>query len=127
MKTILFICTLCIYFNTAFTQSIESVKVPGFADQEIKNFCIARQAQLGSYLKAVQQNDKAAIKAAFDKDVSVFSYDKVNKINEKVKADGAAEYRKYLMYMKQLSPFIREIGQHPYVKELSAAWLKNNA
>ncbi|MEP6677466.1 MAG: hypothetical protein ABJA78_20055 [Ferruginibacter sp.] len=126
MKTIIVICSLCFCCNAAFTQGIESVKVPGFTDPEIKNFCVTRQAQLESYLKAVQQNNKPAIKAAFDKDVSLFSFEKVSKINEKAKVSGAAEYRKYLMYMKELSPFIREIGQHPYVKELSAAWIKNN-
>ncbi len=35
------------------------------------------------------------------------------------------DHKKALTYLTQTKPYIKEIGQHPYVKELSKEYLKN--
>jgi len=131
MKIILFTIVFSFFINTSFaqnkaavksnTQSIKSIKVPDFADAELLTFYTSYHNNLIKYLKAVRQNNRPAIKVAFDKDVS--SFDKIVKMNERASAS-AAEHRKLLDYLILTKPFIKEISQHPYVKELSAAYLK---
>lgn len=133
MKIIIFTIIFSAWLNLAFTQntatgktntqSIESIKVPEFTDLEIKTFFISYHAQKAGFLKAVRQNNKPAIQAAFEKDVS--NSDKITKMLEKTKASGTAEYGKLLRYIEQLIPFTNEIIQSPYVKELSKEYLKN--
>ena len=105
------------------TQSIESIKVPEFTDPEVKTFFVSYHAQRAGFLKSVRQNNKPAIKAAFEKDVS--NTDKITKMIEKTKASGTPEYAKLLKYIEQLIPFTNEINQSTYVKELSKEYLKN--
>jgi len=107
---------------TSNTQSLENIQVPQFSDPEIHNFFTLYQNNLINYLKAVRQNNKPAIKAAFDKDVS--NFDKIFKTIEKTKSI-PAEHKKALDYLTQTKPYITKMGQHPYVKELSKEYLKN--
>jgi hypothetical protein len=133
MKIIIFAIICSAWLNTAFTQntatdktttqSIESIKVPEFTDPEVKTFFISYHAQRAGFLKAVRQNNKPAIKAAFEKDVA--NADKITKMVEKTKASGTAEHGKLLNYIQKLIPFTNEINQSPYVKELSKEYLKN--
>ncbi len=131
MKKILLSGLLCLLLNVGFTQnitansnsqSLENVKVPDFSNLEIRDSFISYQNNLINYLKVVKQNNKPAIKAAFDKDVS--NFDKMQKMLEKAKASGSAEYKKLLAYLNQTKPYIKEISQSPYVKELSKEYLK---
>lgn len=133
MKIIIFTILFSAWLNAAFTQntatgktntqSLENIKVPEFTDPEIKTFYISYHAQLGNYLKVVRQNNKPDIKEAFEKDVS--NSDKIVKMLEKAKASGPVEYKKLLTYINQIKPFLSEIRQSPYVKELSKEYLKN--
>ncbi|MEO6405698.1 MAG: hypothetical protein ABIY51_04285 [Ferruginibacter sp.] len=121
MKSILFTILLSGCINSGFAQNIESIKVPGFSNSEVSSYFIAYQERLVNYLKAVRQNNKTAIRAAFDKDITYF--DKTVKILEKARSM-PADHKKALAYLSQTKPFIKEISGHPYVKELSAAYLK---
>ncbi len=130
MKILLFTILLSACMHAGFTQNamppnsqnLESIKVPDFSDPEIKVFFVAYHANLGNYLKAVRQNNKSAIKTFFDKDVS--NFEKITKIMEKARSI-PAEHKKALTYLTQTKPYIKEISQHPYVKELSKEYLKN--
>ena len=126
LSTLSLICSAALAQNATVAKtnslSIESIKVPNFTDAELLTFYTSYHTNLINYLKAVRQNNKPSIKAAFDKDVA--NFDKIVKMNEKARAS-AAEHRKLLDYITQTKPFIKEISQHPYVKELSTAYLKN--
>ena len=133
MKIIIFTILFSTWMNVAFTQNtapaktntqgMESVKVPEFTDPEVKTFFLSYHAQRADYLKAVRQNNKPAIKAAFDRDVA--NTDNITKMIAKTKASGTAEHGKLLKYIQKVIPFTNEINQSPYVKELSKEYLKN--
>jgi hypothetical protein len=133
MKIMIFTILFSTWMNVAFTQntataktntqSMESIKVPEFTDPAVKTFFLAYHTQRTDFLKAVRQNNKPAIKAAFDKDVA--NTDNITKMTAKTKASGTAEYGKLLKYIEKVIPFTNEINQSPYVKELSKEYLKN--
>lgn len=123
MKIILLTILFSAWINAGFTQSMESIKVPDFTDPEVKTLVQSYHAQRDDYLKAVRQNNKQAIKTAFEKDVA--STDKITNMIAKTKASGAAEHGKLLKYIENLIPFTNEINQSSYVKELTKEYLKN--
>ena len=99
------------------TQGMESIKVPEFTDLEVKIFFISYHAQRAGFLKAVRQNNKPAMKAAFEKDVA--NTGKMTKMAEKIKASGTAGYGKLLNYIGKVIPFTNEVNRSLYIKELS--------
>lgn len=134
MKTIILTIILTACINTAFTQppaatksntqNFESLKVPHFTNDDVLVFFSSYRVSLGDYLKAVRQNNKPAIKKQFDLNVQ-FGEETYAKLQE-AQTVGPEEHKKALDFVKQLKPFIKEISQHPYVKELSLAYLKTH-
>jgi hypothetical protein len=133
MKIIILTIILTAYMNAAFTQSstaktntqsFESIKVPHFTNDDVLVFFSSYRVSLGDYLKAVRKNNKPAIKKQFDLNVQFGeeTYDKL----QKAQNVGPGEYQAAQDFLKQLTPFIKEISQHPYVRELSIAYLKTH-
>ncbi len=133
MKTIILTIILAANVNAAFpqpskakanTQSFESIKVPHFTNDDILVFFSSYRVSLGNYLKAVRGNNKPAIKKQFDLNVQFGeeTYDKL----QKAQNVGPGEYQAAQDFLMQLTPFIKEISRHPYVKQLSLAYLKTH-
>ena len=106
------------------TQNFENIKVPPFTNDDVLVFFSSFRFSLGEYLKAVRKNNKPAIKKQFGLNVQFGeeTYDKLQ-IAQNV---GPGEYQAAQDFLMQLTPFIKEISRHPYVKELSLAYLKTH-
>ena len=77
---------------------------------------------LGEYLKAIRKKNKPALQKHFDLNVQFGeeTYDKLQKAQNVV----SGKYQAAQDFLQQLASFLKEISLHPYVKELSLAYLK---
>ena len=133
MKLIIVALLVTANINIAFAQPskakanthiFENIKVPPFTNNDVLVFFSSYRFSLREYLKAVRKNNKPAIKKQFDLNVQFGeeTYDKLQ-IAQNV---GPGEYQAAQDFLMQLTPFIKEISRHPYVKELSLAYLKTH-
>ncbi len=129
MKIIFFTILLSATLNVGFTQpnikansqSIENVKFPQFTNAQVMLYFKNFRRDLGDLLNAVRQNNRKAIWHSYDtfmeEDEEAYRY------LQMASETGQQEHQMALDYLKQLRPFIKEISQHPYVKDLSAEYL----
>ncbi len=129
MKIIIFTILLSASINVGLTQTkinantqrIENVKFPHFTNGEVMIYFKNFRRDLGDLLIAVRQNNRKAIWHSYDSFME--DNEETYRHLQAASETGPAEHQMALDYLKQLKPFIKEISQHPYVKDLSAEYL----
>ncbi len=106
--------------TTTATSSTSVLTVPKFKDHEIQAYFDWHSKYVESYLKAVRQNDQAAIKAVFENGAA--KADEAIAIMEKASMD-AEEYKKVQEYTKQTLPIMREVAKSAYVQDLTKEYM----
>ncbi len=123
MKKIILAFTLILTFCSAFAQNI-TLKVPKFKDPEVQAYFNWHSNYLQKYLKAVRQNDKAAIKTVFENGASQTT--KAIAIMEIARTSGEEEYKKVQDYSRQTVPIMREVSKSAYVQQLTKEYMKTH-
>ena len=106
--------------TTTASSSTSGLIVPKFKDPQIQAYFDWHSKYVEIYLKAVRQNDKAAIKAVFENGAS--KTDEAIAIMEKAGMD-PEEYKKVQEYTKQTIPIMREVSKSAYVQELTKEYM----
>jgi hypothetical protein len=101
--------------------STSNLSVPKFKDPQIQAYFNWHSKYVTSYLEAVRQNNKPAIKAVFENGAS--KADEAIAIMEKARMD-AEDYRKVQEYTRQTVPIMREVAKSAYVQDLTNEYMK---
>ena len=126
MKTIILTGTLCLFITCAFAQntasdktsskSAISIKVPDFADPEIKTFYQAYSDHLIKCILAIREKNEAKVAALFkNPGEQLVSREKIL-AKEVVKND--AEKQKYMLWAAQVYPYIKELERSVYYQKM---------
>ena len=123
MKTLLLTITLSLFFTVAFTQnttaknaSAISIKVPDFADPEVKIFYNAYATHLIKCVEAIRQKDEAKVTALFkNPGEQLVAREKVL-AKEVVK--NPIEKQKYIEFAGQAYPYIKEVQRSSYYQKI---------
>ena len=126
MKTTILAFTLCLFINCAFTQGTTpnkknsqseiSIKVPDFADPEIKSFYTTYSNHLIKCIKAIRQKDEESATALFkNPGEQLVARDKIL-AKEVVK--NPKEKQKYMQFAAQVYPYIKEVQNSTYYQKL---------
>lgn len=117
MKSPFLALTLFLLTVTAFTQKTITIKVPDFADPQVKTFYNAYASHLVKCVEAIRQNDDAKATALFKKPGAQLVEQEKKLAKELVK--NPAEKQKYVQFAEQAYPYLKEVKESAIYKKVS--------
>ena len=132
MKIILLIVTCSLLVNAVFSQKtqtaktnsqdIQNIKVPDYADPEIKQFYQSYIAYTKKVLVAIRKKDEAAVMKLFKEEGNQFDV-KAQEMEKRVRTNPTEE-QKWKTYIMQIYPYQKEIIQSAYYKKFNEEYYK---
>ena len=132
MKIILLIVTCSLLVNAVFSQKtqtaktnsqdIQNIKVPDYADPEIKQFYQSYISYTKKVLVAIRKKDEAAVMKLFKEEGNQFDV-KAQEMEKRVRTNPTEE-QKWKTYIIQIYPYQKEIIQSVYYKKFMEEYYK---
>ncbi len=125
MKTLILTLTLSFFNIVAFTQiasreassqSIVSIKVPDFADPEVKTFYQAYADHLIKCIQAIREKNETKVTALF-KDPGEQLVAREKTLTQDV-VKNSVEKQKYFQFAEQVYPYIKEVERSVYYQKM---------
>ncbi len=117
MKSPFLTMTLFLLALTAFTQKTITIKVPDFADPQVKIFYNAYAGHLIKCVEAIRQKDEAKATALFKNPGAQLVKQEKKLAKELVK--NPVEKQKYLQFAEQAYPYLKEVKESAFYKKVS--------
>lgn len=125
MKTLILTLTFSFFITSAFTQtgskkdssqSAVSIKVPDFADPEVKAFYQTYSEHLIKCIQAIREKNEDKVTALFkDPGEQLVAREKIL-VKDLVK--NSVEKQKYMQFAQQAYPYIKELEQSVYYQKM---------
>ena len=132
MKIILLTVTCSLLVNALFSQNtkttktnsqdIQNIKVPDYADPEIKQFYQSYISYTNKVLVAIRKKDEAAVMKLFKEEGNQFDV-KAQEMEKRVRTNPTEE-QKWKTYIMQIYPYQKEIIQSVYYKKFNEEYYK---
>jgi hypothetical protein len=125
MKTLILTLTLSLFVTFAFTQTPSEgagsqtavgIKVPDFADPEVKSFYQAYADHLIKCIQAIREKDEAKVTALF-KDPGEQLVAREKTLNKEL-VKNSVENQKYMQFAKEAYPYIKEVERSVYYQKM---------
>ena len=121
MKTIILAFTLCLFISNAFTQNEVPkeplfIKVPGFADPEVKSFYQSYADHLIKCIRKIREKNEPKTRALF-KSPGEQLVAREKKLSKDV-VKNTVEKQKYIEFAAQVYPYLKEVEQSEYYKKM---------
>ncbi len=112
MKTIVLSLALCLFINSAFSQTIN---VPDFVQPDVKAFYTDYSNHLIKCIKAIREKNEGKATSLFKAGEPMVEKSRV--IEKKVIMN-PVEKQKWMLFAAQVSPYIKEMERSPYYQRL---------
>jgi hypothetical protein len=121
MKTVILTLTCCFLLNSAFTQpgtpkEAPVIKVPDFANADVKNFYQSYADHLIKCIKAIREKNEEKVRTLFKNPGEELVARE--KILSKEVVKNAVEKKKYIEFAAQVYPYLKEVKISEYYKKM---------